>query len=90
MKYPPSTKPKQSIKNKTGNWRTFRPVFLPDKCTGCGLCEKVCPEGIIHPTGKKNTGGKIYRECDLDYCKGCGLCAKNCPFQAIEMKLEEK
>jgi pyruvate ferredoxin oxidoreductase delta subunit len=90
MKYPPSTAPGESKKNKTGSWRTFQPIFLHEKCTGCSACEKICPEGIIYATGKKNKVGKIYRDCDLDYCKGCGLCAKNCPFQAIEMQLEEK
>ncbi|MFA6534212.1 MAG: 4Fe-4S binding protein [Patescibacteria group bacterium] len=90
MKYPPSTKPGESLKNKTGNWRTFRPIFLHDKCTACGICDNVCPEGIIYATGKTNAAGKNYRDCDLDYCKGCGLCAKNCPFAAIRMEREEK
>jgi pyruvate ferredoxin oxidoreductase delta subunit len=90
MKYPPSTKPQGSLGNKTGDWRTFYPDFLHEKCTACGICDNVCPEGIIAPSGKKNSTGKDYRQCDLNYCKGCGLCAKNCPFKAIEMKREEK
>jgi len=90
MKYPPSTPAGGSKKNKTGNWRTFHPKFIHEKCTACGICDSICPEGIIGPTGKKNKAGKDYRDCDLDYCKGCGLCAKNCPFQAIKMEIEEK
>ncbi|MFA5359193.1 MAG: 4Fe-4S binding protein [Patescibacteria group bacterium] len=90
MKYTPSTPAGQSKKNKTGSWRTYRPVFLHEKCVGCGICQKVCPEGVVYATGKANKTGKIYRECDLEYCKGCGLCAKNCPFAAITMEMEIK
>jgi len=90
MRYKPSTFPGESVKNKTGSWRTYRPIFLADKCTACGICDNVCPEGVIYPSNQKTKNGKNARTCDLDYCKGCGLCAKNCPFQAIEMRLEEK
>ncbi len=90
MKYLPSTKAGQSPKNKTGSWRTFYPEFLHEKCAACGICDNLCPEGIIFVSGKKNQAGKKYRQCDLNYCKGCGLCAKNCPFKAIEMKREIK
>ncbi|MFA5076053.1 MAG: 4Fe-4S binding protein [Patescibacteria group bacterium] len=90
MKYQPSTPAGESTKNKTGNWRTFKPVFLHDQCTGCGLCEQSCPEGIIYPTGKTNKNNKNYRDTDYDFCKGCGLCAKVCPFAAITMIRDEK
>ena len=29
---------------KTGDWRSSTPVFIPEKCTQCGLCFPVCPE----------------------------------------------
>jgi len=25
----------------------FRPIIIPDKCTGCGYCVSVCPSGAI-------------------------------------------
>jgi len=28
-------------------------IHDPKKCTGCGMCEKVCPERMIKITGKK-------------------------------------
>ncbi len=91
-KLPLSVLPNTSRRNKTGNWRAFRPKFLPEKCIACGKCRLVCPEGVCQPNkqGKKNAQGKVYFQPDLDYCKGCGLCAKNCPAKAIEMELEEK
>lgn len=74
------TEPGSSIKNKTGGWRTMRPVKDKSKCTRCGICWQFCPEAAINE--------KI--DIDLKYCKGCGICAKECVFKAIKMVKEEK
>lgn len=76
--------PCTTLANKTGSWRTFRPVVDHEKCISCGTCEKFCPDMAI-----KDVGEGRY-EVDLDYCKGCGICAEECPVDAIEMKKEEK
>lgn len=76
--------------NKTGSWRTNRPKFIYDKCTTCAICPRVCPEGVIYQTDKKNSLGKLPYDCDFNYCKGCGLCAAECPFKAIEMESDQK
>ncbi len=68
--------PGSSIKNKTGSWRTFKPVLDKDKCINCENCFLFCPEGCI----TKET------EIDYDYCKGCGICAHECPVKAIKME----
>lgn len=72
-----------SKKNKTGSWRTLKPVVIYSKCTGCGTCAQVCPEGCIKIIKKKSN-------INYDYCKGCGICAKECPQKAIYMEKEEK
>ena len=90
MKIPIIVKPSTTLNNKTGSWRTLKPKFLSDLCTACGICPRVCPEGIIHQTNKTNALGKLPYECDLNYCKGCSLCAMECPFKAIVMELDEK
>ena len=76
------TEPGNAAQNKTGSWRTFRPVVNAKTCTGCGLCSIYCPEPAI----SKGKPAKI----DYDYCKGCGICANECPFKAIVMIPEGK
>lgn len=90
MKFPLQVNPSTTVKNKTAGWRNTRPIFDHEKCIACGTCERVCPEGIVFPSGKTNSKGKIYRETDLEFCKGCGICETECPAKAIIMKLEEK
>lgn len=77
-------RPCTSMVNKTGSWRTFRPVIDHDECVGCGNCEKFCPDMAV-----KEVEENRY-EIDLDYCKGCGICAEECPVDAIEMVKEGK
>ena len=75
--------PGTSRTNLTGEWRVNIPVYLQERCTGCQLCDLLCPEGIVFGEGK------VYW-CDYDYCKGCGICAEVCPVHDIEMRLEDK
>ena len=66
---------------KTGSWRTLRPVVDSEKCTGCGLCNSFCPEASITILEHKAV-------INYDYCKGCGVCANECPSNAIQMMPE--
>jgi Pyruvate/2-oxoacid:ferredoxin oxidoreductase delta subunit len=60
----------------------FHPVFLTEKCCGCGQCAAVCPMGAVSMT--EATGYPIYNQ---ERCIGCGLCAVKCgSTQAIFMK----
>ncbi|MGE5620774.1 MAG: 4Fe-4S binding protein [Sphingomonadaceae bacterium] len=72
--------PGASLVNKTGSWRsTQKPRFLQEKCTGCRMCEMVCPDAVVYALEKKKY------TCNLDYCKGCGICAQECPVGDIKM-----
>lgn len=73
-----------SRKNKTGSWRTFRPV-VTDKCVGCRICEWYCPDNAIKVVEKD---GKKKAVIDYDYCKGCLICAGACPQKAITSEKE--
>ncbi len=81
-----TVKPGSSLKNKTGSWRSYRPVVDKDKCIACRLCTKICPDGAIN---LKNYKKSLKADVNYDYCKGCGLCAKECPVKAIKMEKEK-
>jgi pyruvate ferredoxin oxidoreductase delta subunit len=79
-----SSRPGKARGNKTGSWRVFKPHFEHEKCTKCGMCTTICPEGCIGEDTEE------FPVPDETYCKGCGLCAEECPSEAIEMEREEK
>jgi len=49
----------------------------PEKCTGCALCKKSCPQETI--TGKSKQPHSIIQE----KCIKCGICYDSCKFKAI-------
>ncbi len=55
-------------------------IIISDKCKGCTLCARVCPNGAIEGTVK---------EAHLiiqDKCIKCGACMEKCKFGAIVKK----
>lgn len=53
----------------------YRVEWLPEVCTLCGVCTRVCREGAITQTDSEIL-------FDKDKCSNCGRCAKACPFHA--------
>ena len=70
--------PGNSRNNKTGSWRTFKPILDIEKCIDCDNCMIFCPDGSLNQP----------HDIDYDFCKGCGICANECPSDAIEMVKE--
>jgi len=56
---------------------------LSDKCTGCTLCVKSCPNMAISMDGKLAT-------IALESCNYCGSCVSTCKFQAITIDIEKQ
>jgi pyruvate ferredoxin oxidoreductase delta subunit len=84
-------KPGSSRQNKTGSWRTFRPI-VTERCIACGICPQYCPEACIEikpVKGSKSKSGKM-AVIDYEFCKGCLICAGECPSKAIESERDEK
>jgi len=92
---------KNSLENKTGSWRDFRPI-ITDRCTGCGICVKFCPDACIELVDRENPilGKKkrlkkqqpytMIAKVDYDYCKGCLICNNECPFKAVDTMRESQ
>ena len=65
-----------------------------EKCVGCGLCAKVCPQHLIRlfpeidsirPLCSNQDAGKDAAKICRDACIACGVCVRNCPSGAIEI-----
>jgi len=49
---------------------------LQERCTGCGVCEQLCPMEAIGMEGGK--------ALVLDHCSGCMMCMQGCTTEAIQ------
>ncbi len=69
-----------SKKTKSKIHKGGKPIFIRDKCSLCGLCERSCPFNAIKIVEKTRL------EIDRKKCPGCGMCINVCPNNAIEPK----
>ncbi len=70
-------------------------VVDPEKCTACGMCEKVCPRHVIQLKPKdasvlvrcqNSDTGRVAREGCTRACIGCKRCEKECKYDAIHVE----
>ena len=63
------------------------PEIDSEKCDGCTLCAKSCPQGAIEIITSTNQVENKYvvekYEVDTGYCIQCGLCVEACPYDAV-------
>jgi Pyruvate/2-oxoacid:ferredoxin oxidoreductase delta subunit len=52
---------------------------IAERCTGCRVCQKVCPTGAIAFVGS------VARVQTAD-CRGCSRCVEACPQEAIVLR----
>jgi 2-oxoglutarate ferredoxin oxidoreductase subunit delta len=61
-------------------------IVYEDRCKGCELCTRACPQHILAMSKDFNAKGYFYA-CVVEQprCIGCRLCAITCPDVAIEV-----
>ena len=52
-------------------------ILNRERCTGCRVCENVCPSQAIE--FKENKEGFLYPNVKEDLCTNCGFCTQKCP-----------
>lgn len=63
------------------------PIIDPERCDGCGLCVKACPNGVlaVETTTKGNLVAVVTQP---KACQYTGHCVSICPQQAITLRYE--
>ena len=60
----------------------------PERCKGCELCVRACPQEILAMSDQINAKGYFYAHVvEQPRCIGCTLCALTCPDLAIEVSV---
>lgn len=63
-----------------------RTVVLPSTCDGCGVCAKLCPEGLLSSVlSPRSTAPKSIQS---DRCNGCRLCADVCTAGQVQILVD--
>lgn len=55
-----------------------------NKCTGCKICVKVCPEDVLRFDEASKKANVAY----LEDCIACGVCAWFCPAKCIKITVD--
>jgi heterodisulfide reductase subunit A len=65
----------------------LKAVVDKDLCSGCKICESVCPFVAIELKTEKVKGEeKVRAEVIEAVCQGCGACSSACPTGAIKIQ----
>ena len=70
----------------------YLPLFYPEKCIHCGLCDSTCPDMVFQFTQGEYRGktAMLNRGLDYHHCKGCLRCVNVCPTEALVVGKEDE
>ncbi len=70
----------------------YIPLFFPEKCIHCGLCDSTCPDMVFQFVKGEYKGREtmINRGLDYHHCKGCLRCVEICPTEALKTGKEKE
>lgn len=81
-----NTQPGGTVSNDLSASRQgYVPLFIPDRCIHCGMCNVTCPDMVFQFTEGDYKGKRAMMNRGLDYyhCKGCLRCVDICPTEAL-------
>jgi 2-oxoglutarate ferredoxin oxidoreductase subunit delta len=59
-----------------------------ERCKGCELCVKACPQGVLAIGTEMNGKGYFFvKRVEPARCIGCRLCCITCPDVALNMNV---
>jgi heterodisulfide reductase subunit A len=65
----------------------LKAVVDEDLCSGCRICESLCPFMAVETRSKRRAGAEgLTAEVVEAMCQGCGLCGAACPTGAIKIQ----
>ena len=75
----------------TASREGYIPLFIPEKCINCGLCDTACPDMVFQfaPGIYREKNCMVNRGLDYYHCKGCLRCVEVCPTSALVPALEK-
>lgn len=78
------------ISDLSASRQGYIPIFRPEKCINCALCDSTCPDMVFQFEKRiyKDREMMVNKGLDYYHCKGCLRCVDVCPTGALVRGIE--